>query len=99
MTIAEALTLRAGFANMKRQLAEEGIDVSKVKTVADLPNVLANILPAELLPQLMNSPLVEMDEVWLGGLLSAFGAAASLGALVQDMILGSDEVYEEDLNG
>ena len=97
MTIAEALTLRAGFANIKRQLAENGVDISEVKSVTDLPAVIGGMLPAELLPQLLENLQIDMKH--LEGLLLAFAGAARYGDLVTDMILGSEIVKEEDLNG
>lgn len=97
MTIAEALTLRAGFANIKRQLAENGVDISEVKSVTDLPGVIGGMLPAELLPQLLENLHIDMKH--LEELLIAFAGAARCGDLVTDMILGSEIVKEEDLNG
>ncbi len=100
MTIAEALTLRAGFANIKRQLAESGVDVSDVKSVNDLPGIVASMLPDKLVPELEKNLLIPMEnENLLERLLIAFANDARVGALVQDMVLGTDVVSEEDLNG
>lgn len=100
MTIVEALNLRAAFANIKCQLAEAGVDISDVKTVSDLPNVLATILPAELVPELEKRPEVKMimENGWLVGFLNSFIGEAKGGILVKGMVLGSDQVSEDDLN-
>ena len=97
MTIAEALTLRAGFANIKRQLAESGADISDVKSVNDLPGIVASMLPEKLVPELEKNLLIPME--LLEGLLIGFSSDARVGALVKDMVLGTDVVSEEDLNG
>lgn len=101
MTIVEALNLRAAFASIKCQLAEGGVDVSEVKTVNDLPKVLSSILPMELLPELTKHEEVKqcLENGVLGGLVWAFANEAGVGAIVQDLILASDIVNEDNLNG
>ena len=101
MTVAEALTLRAGFAKIKQQLNENGVDISDVKTVSDLPAVLSSILPAELLPQLTKDDTMKgiLESGVLAGLLTLFANDAKMGALAKSLTLGSAFVHEEDLNG
>ncbi|MBR4078492.1 MAG: hypothetical protein IKK17_07780 [Oscillospiraceae bacterium] len=101
MTIVEALNLRAAFAKIKCQLAEGGIDVSEIKTVKDLPAFMSSILPAELVPRLMQDENIKrvLEDDWLAGLLTAFANEARAGGIVKDMILGSEIVKEDDLNG
>ena len=101
MTVAEALTLRAGFAKIKQQLNENGVDISDVKTVSDLPAVLASILPAELLPQLAKDDVMNtiLENGWIEGILFSFANEAKAGWLAKALTLAGDLVSEEDLNG
>ena len=93
MTIAEALTLRAGFAKIKQQLNENGVDISDVKTVSDLP--------AELLPQLAKDDVMNtiLENGWIEGILFSFANEAKAGWLAKALTLAGDLVSEEDLNG
>lgn len=95
MTIAEALTLRAGFANIKRQLAESGLDVSEVKTISDLPSVLASIVPESLVEQV---EAISTNEIVLTTLVRLMESDAVSGIMAKLMTLPPDQVSEDDLN-
>lgn len=96
MNLAQAMTAKTAFANMKKKLEKSGIDVSDVRYITDLPPVLASILPEDLAKQA--EALLENQEM-VTALLTAFTGAADLGALVNSLYRPTDKVKESDLNG
>lgn len=95
MTVVEALNLRAGFANIKRQLTESGVDISDVKSITDLPAVMACVVPDSLVEKV---DAISTSEVFLATMLNLLQSDAVAGTLAKLMTLPSDEVNEEDLN-
>ena len=94
MTVAEALTIRAAFANMKKKLAQSGIDTEEIHYITDLPPVLQNIVPENIAQQA--EELLSNEEL-VNTLLSAFTQLAKSGAIVGMIELPTDEVKEGDL--
>lgn len=95
MTLSRALTIRAAFNKIKKKLADEGCDISEIKSFADIPAVLASVVPEDLAEQAAE---ILSNEEALTALLTAFSHSAAIGALHGIFTAPSDRVKESDLN-
>lgn len=94
MTLSRAITIRAAFNKIKKKLADEGCDISEIKTFSDIPAILASVVPEDLADK---AAAILSNEEALTALLSAFSSAAATGAL-HGIFTMSDNVKESDLN-
>ena len=81
---------------MKNDLAEAGIDVSDVKTIPQLSNVLCSILPEGMAAEAAG---ILEDPERVKTLLGAFGILADAGVLIDALYRPGDTVKTEDLYG
>lgn len=94
MTLEKALTFRTAFLTIKKKLSDAGIDTSDIKSITDLPSALSGIVPDHLAEKAQ--AILENPEA-LEGLMTAFSAIASSGAMVHFFQVPSDNVKEGDL--
>lgn len=94
MTLSEAITIRAAYCSIKRQLKEAGVDLDKVKSLTDLPSILAGLANGEVME--MGSSLMENEDA-LGTLMEIFGAAAKIGAVQKIMYALFPNAVQEDV--
>lgn len=95
MTLSKAITIRAAFNKIKKKLADEGCDISEIKSVADLPVVLSGVIPDNLAEQ---AAAILSNEEALTALLDAFSTSAARGALALLFGAPGDNVKESDIN-
>ena len=79
---------------MKSELQNAGIDVSDVKTIAQLSNVLCSILPENMANEAAG---ILEDPERVKSLLEAFGILADAGVLIDALYRPGDSVKEEDV--
>ena len=94
MTIGEAITIRAAFGSVKRQLAEAGLDVRNVKKLSDLEPILAGMLTEDVVDQAAE---ILGNEEALEALLGLFSTAVKSGALAALFQIPSDKVEQGDV--
>lgn len=94
MTLGKAITIRAAFTSIKRQLADAGYDISKIKSFSDLPSILAGSVTEDMMEQAAE---LLADEETMEALLGVFEAAAKTGALVSLFQAPDDRVNEGDI--
>jgi len=93
--LSRVLKFKQDFETAKKTLAGAGNDISGVKYITDLPDVLAKHLPADM-------AAAAADIIWdkdrVKALLEAFGCAASVGGLVDAVYEPGDTVKDGDLH-
>lgn len=93
MTIGEAITIRAAFGSVKRQLAEAGFDIKDVRKFSDLAPILAGMLTEDVVEQA--AEVLENKDA-LEALLGLFSTAVKNGVLAGFFRIPGDQVEQED---
>ena len=92
--LLKVLAAKSAMEKMKNDLKDAGIDVSDVKTIPQLSNVLCSVLPESMATEAAG---ILEDPERVKSLLEAFGILADAGVLIDALYRPGDSVKGEDV--
>lgn len=92
--LLKVMAAKTAVEKMKNDLKDAGIDVSDVKTIPELSNLLCSILPESMAKEAAG---ILEDPERVKSLLGAFGILADAGVLIDALYRPGDQVAEEDI--